>query len=867
MKQGAALLLLVSLAAVIILADRRAPGKADIELQDEAVSSRTLDNGLVILAKNVPGEGLVAIDVKILAGSSLEGKHQASGISHLVEHMVFKGTPSRPAGSIEKEVKSYGGMINGSTSADITDYHILLPPQYLPEGLAILKDMLLNASLDPDEIEKEKDVIEKEQNLNEDEPQSRLLKLLNETAYTRHPYKYPTIGYREKLRELNRGDLAEYYTRMYVPNRMVVSIVGDIDESEAIKKASAEFSDMRTPDYAPLGPLPPEPVQVGPRRMDGDSRANLSYIAIGFHTTGILDEDLFATDVLSMVLGRGDNSRLNKALVKEGRLAYSVSAWNMTPRDPGMFIIYAVLDGANAEKAEEAVMAEIDRLRNGRVPDSELEAVRRMALSDLIAAMETTDSTASDMGYGYLLTGAPDFSRLYIEGIQRVSGDDLRRAANKYLDRSNMTTVRLLSAGDATPAVEAGKRIPEEKIIKETLPNGLRILLRRNTKTPAVSITAAMLGGTMAEDRRNNGISNLTANMLLKGTGRRKEDRITGRIEALGGKAEAFSGLNAFGISMEVLKPDLAEALDIMQDVLSDPAFPQEELEKEKALVLADISEEDDDVFATGLNLLRAAVYGKSPYGLRYTGTAQSVSALERDDLLHFFRIYAVPENIVLSISGDIDIAGARRMAAKLFSGLEKRSVNIPVPDTGRLDKAVVRSVEMGREQSLVLLGFETASLKSPDRYALEVLGSVLSGNSGRLFEKIRAKLALAYALGCTQKLGLGRGFLALYAATTSDGIKPARDTLLYEIRDIARNLIADEELVMAKRELLFARKVAMQSNEFIAITSALDELYGLGYDNMYRYDAEISLVTKEGIKAAAEKYLTPDACAEINII
>jgi zinc protease len=856
------------LAAMLLLAANACAAEPDkIELPNEAVSKKILDNGLVLLVKGGTGQGLVAIDVKILAGSSLEGKYQASGISHLVEHMLFKGTKDRPAGAIEKEVKSYGGIINGSTSADITDYHILLPPQYLPQGLSLLKDMLLNAAFDPRELAKEKDVVLKEINLNEDEPQSRLFKRLNETAYMRHPYKYPTIGYADRLRALTRDDVAGYYNKMYVPNRMVLSIVGGVDVSDAVEKASAEFGAFRPPDYSSVGPLPVEPSQTNPRRLQEDSRVNLAYLAVGFHSTGILDDDLFAMDVLSMILGRGDNSRLNKNLLKDARIVYSISSWNNTPRDPGIFMVNAVLDGSNADRVEDAVMAQIDKLRKEDVSDGELEAARRMAIADLVSSLKTVDAEADDMGSNYILTGSPDFSRRYVEGVQAVSKDDIRRVANKYLKRSAMTAVRLVPGGAAADITEPEQKAAEDTILKETLPNGLKILIHRNPSTPSASVTAAMLGGITVENKDNNGISNLTAHMLLRGTRTRTEDRITGYIEELGGRAEAFSGLNAFGVNIEVLKPDIRTALEIIKDVLSDPTFPQDELSKEKELTIAAIKEEDDDIFAAGFNQLRKAIYGDSPYGLRYLGSEASVSALGRDDLLRFFGDYVAANNMVISISGDIDTAEILEASKKLFSGLRRNDISIASPDIKRLSGKTVRSIDMEKDQSLLLVGFETTSVKNTDRYPLEVLGSVLSGSSGRLFDKVRAKLALAYALGCAQKLGLGRGYFALYVATTREGLKSANKALFDEITDILRNGVTDDELTMAKRELLFARQVDRQTNDFYSLTSALDELYGLGHDNLYRYESAIAGINKDDLKMAAKKYFTPDACAEVNIL
>lgn len=838
----------------------------DIALPDKAVTKKILDNGLTLLVRASGPEGLVGVDVKIPAGVTVEGRFLGSGISHLVEHLVFKGTKTRGLGQIEREVKSYGGFINGSTSPDLTSYHLILPAQYLPQALEILKDMLLNAAFDEAEIAKEKEVVLSEIRMNEDEPQSRLIKRLNETAYIRHPYRIPPIGYGTALKALTRADIVEYYESTYAPNRIVVTIVGSVDAADALAKASAVFADFRAPRYAAAPANEPEPHQLDTRTLDEPSRVNLAYLGIGFHSTSILDADLYALDVLAMILGRGDNSRLNAHLVKDAQLAYSVSVWNATPRDPGLFTIYAMLDSSKASQAETAIRTEIDRLKTEPVSDAELATAKRMVLADFITSLQTVDGQADDIGESYILTGSPNFARRYVEGIGSVSKAAVQAAAAKYLTATNMSIVRLLPAASLAELPAAPKEPSAGQFRKEALPNGLRILVRRDTRTPIVSITAAMLGGLMAETAANNGISNLTAAMLLKGTRDRTEDRIQGFIEARGGSIASFSGFNAFGLKISVLAPDLKIALELLKDVLTNSTFPESEIEKEKALTLAAIRQEDDDIFDTGVNALRSAIFGASPYGLRHLGQADSIASLDRAALVDFAATHCVPNNMVISISGDIDPAAAVSLVKDLFSGLERHEISIPVPPPAVLAGPQTKEISMEKEQSLVLMGYASAGLNDPDRYTLEVISSVLSGFSGRLFAELRDRDPLAYTLGCFQKSLMGSGFFAFYVATTGENVETVKRGLAAQLEKIRTAGVSAEELAQAKRELRGARRIIEQTNDFFAFTAAVDELYGLGYDDLYRYDAHIEKVSAEEIARVAAQYLETPAHAEIVI-
>lgn len=839
-----------------------------IVLPDEAVTKRTLDNGLTILAKYAPPQGLVAIDVKIRAGSSIEGEYLGSGMSHLVEHMIFKGTASRGAGVIEKEIKSYGGILNGSTSNDDTDFYIVLPAKYLPQALTILKDMLSNAKMDPAALAGEKEIILKEMRMCKDEPQGRLMRTLNSIAYLNHTYKFPVIGYEDNLKALTAADLMKYYKTRYVPNRMIVTVVGGIDESDAVSRVEKEFKDFRRADYSISDVMPVEPAQIQPRRADEYMETSLAYLGMSFHSTGLLNEDLFAMDVLSVILGRGDNSRLNTALYKDRSLVHTIAAWNYTPRDPGLFVVTAVLDKDNLDEAEKSVMGEMARVRDGLVSDSELESAKRILLADLISTLGTIQGQANDISASYALTGSEGFSGRYIEGVRAVTKEDVKAVSGRYLRADNLTTVRILPrAGDELrKAVDVDAR-EEVAMAHEVLRNGLRLFVREDKKIPSITITAAMLGGLAVETKENNGISNITADMMLRGTQDRPDSgKIKGVLQELGGEIDAFSGANTFGVSITVLKPDAEIALEILKDVLVNANFPENEFEKSRAFITASIRSEDDDIFEAGMNALKKELFEGSPYGLRNMGRIRSISTLKPEDASAFYKKYCLPNNMVIAVSGDVDPIRMTTRLKELFSGIGKREVSLPPVSDIVVNKPKAVTVTMEKEQSLFILGFKTVPRKSPDRYALEALGSVMSGHSGRLFSELRSKYSLAYTLGCWQDYWTDTGVFAFYVATTKEKLPDAKRALIKEIHKIRSSGITDEELLLAKRELSSSHQMAMQSNEFYTFNFAVEELRDLGYDNLYKYETAIDKVTKEDVMRAADKYFDLAKSVEVTV-
>lgn len=836
-------------------------------VQNEAVIRKVLDNGLTVLVKESDPKGLVAVEVQIIAGSSFEGVSYAKGISHMVEHMLFKGTGSRKPGDIEREIKSYGGFINGAVSQDTAEYRVVVPSEYLPKTLAVLKDMFRDAAFDAGELSKERDVILKEINLYKDDPERKITRLLHENAYTRHPYRYPGTGYEDGLKSLRRDDLVNFYEARYVPNRMIISVVGGMDAASMLSAVEKEFGDIRRPDYSPLPYRSIEPPQVGARRVIDSASTTLGYLAIAYHSTSILSQDLFALDVLAMILGRGDNSRLNVSLFKEKGLVHTVYAYNHTPMDPGLFTIMAITDADKIQAAESAVLDEIERLKTSFVTDEELERARKTVISDYILSRQTLEGQAQDLASNEALTGRYDFSLRYIDGIKGVTKESVKDAACRYLQQDGMTSVKLIPES-ATGGMAPVDKYPEKKaaIKKERLPNGLTVIAREDHKIPAVSITMAFGGGLIRETQEKCGISSLTSQMLLKGTRNRGEKEIAGAIENEGGRIEPFSGYDSFGINCTMMKEDLGIALDTIKDIAESSTFPEAELEKERSLAIAKIRAEDDDIVDSGFNIMMGNLFSGYPYGLRKSGTISSISSLSRDDVVKFYNDHCVAENAVIAVSGDIDPATVINDIKSKFKDLPEGAslpAAAPMGDTGTGTR---KELLMNKEESLVLIGFRSVDNKSPDKYALQVLSSIMSGHSGRLYSNLRDKMHLAYSLGCVSAPLNSSGFFALYIITTQEMLQAAKKALAAEIASSIQKPPSDEELSLAKRELIFSRKTDMQTNEFFSMRMAIDELCGLGYDDMDKFDSAISAVTKDDVAAVSKKYLSGERSAEVVI-
>lgn len=841
-------------ASIAFIFNESLPPKLEVE---QNLNKHTLENGLTVIIKNSHKIPLVAIQLVVKSGSAAESKFTGSGISHFVEHMIFKGTPTRAVGEIERQIRSYGGDINGSTSHDSTEFHLIVKRQYLKEALELLSDCIANPAFDEVELEKERQVILNEIRMNRDEPARKASVLLWENAYLTHPYKCPVIGYEDLFKQIKREDIFEYHKANYIPNSIILSIVGDIENESTLQVVKEAFGKIpRRVDVQTFAPE--EPLQMSMRSVEEKVEGlKLSLLLLAFHSTRLADEDLYAVDLLAAALGQGESSRLYRRLVRDEKLAYSVSAFNYTPKDPGLFVIGLTLEDDKIEKALNEVLKELNRVKVRSISKSELKKVKRSTLSSYIYERESIEAQAQDYAMSYALTGDYDFSRRYIEGINSVKAPDVLRVAGKYFDFENLTIVKLTPKKEIPIGVKQISEIGKEFDIKKlALPNGATLLMYEDHSAPIVSMHILFKGGVRVEDEKTNGVSYLTSNMLLKGTKSHSAEWIAKEVETRGIILLTYSSHNSFGISLKCLKDEFDFSLKLIKDILRNPAFPKDEIASSKEIQLARIKAQDDDIFATASNTLLKTIFKTHPYKMNYLGTRESINSLKRENLLKFYKRYVVPDNMAVVIFGDIDIKKMQHKLINAFNGPRGSKIGeMKVSSEPEQREMRQSSKQMQKEQAVLMMGYPGVSVKNPDKYLLEIINSILAREGGRIYMDIRERLGLSYTLGSFSALGIDPGYFAFYVATTSENIEAVKELLLKHISLFKKEGPTEEEINLAKADLLGSYFRGLEINSEVGFKVGLDELYGLGYNDVFRYPKIIESITAEDVMKAANKY------------
>jgi len=838
----------------------------------------TLDNGLQVILVEDHSAPVVALNVWVRVGSADERDEQW-GMAHVHEHMLFKGTERRGVGEIAATVEGAGGNINAFTSYDMTVYHITMASRDAAVGFDVLADAMQASTFDATELAKEEEVVIEEIRRSDDSPDNLLSRVLFETAYRVHPYRKEVIGTKQSVDSFTREGLVDFYRSWYVPNNMTFIAVGDFDAAVALEQIQKSFANAK-PRADLAHPRAPEPEQTAARAAVVPSKFKQSLLGMGWKITAFESPDTPYLDLLGMVLGGGDSSRLYREVKDRAQLVHGIHASSYTPLDPGLFVVDAELDADKIEASVEAIAEQVRRIRDLGPSESELERARTNLLASQVHERETMQGQANKLGYFALLAGGLEAEEVYLDRVRRATPADLQRVAQQYLTPERATVVALTAAdanGSITDAQLLGALARGAGGAKTALPytelrgdireyrleNGLRVVVKRNANVPLVSLRLSFLGGLLAETETTQGITSFLAEMLSRGTTTRSANQLATEVEDIAGDLSGFSGRNSFGVQGEFLAESLDTGLDLFSDVVLNPSFEPEEIAKLKVERLAALRRREDNLSSKAFELFQQTVYPEHPYRFSSIGTAQTTEKLDRAALDHYYDRYAQPANGVLGVVGDVDPDAIVDAIASHFAdwtgtgpvALPGRPR--PVPATKTREATLEKP---GAAQAHVVYGFLALTIADPDLPALEVMTQILSGQGGRLFLELRDKQSLAYSVSAFDLEGVDPGIWGVYIAGEPAKLAEMRGGIERELARIVDGPIPAEEIARAKAYLIGTQAVSLQRFGAQASLLSLDALYGLGATWHLDYDDRIASVTVDDVKRVAKRVIRLDA-------
>lgn len=830
------------------------------------VQAVRLSNGMYVIAKAVRKAPVVCVRAYVKAGGLYEGQYLGCGLSHLLEHLCAEDHDGATAPASEKPKLSdaIGGQSNAYTTDDHTCYYISASADKTADCISYIADQVANAKITRDDFEREHGVVQRELEMGRDDPARVLYYTHAEDFYGRHPAAVPVIGYLAPLAAVTYEDVMDYHAKMYVPQNMVFVIAGDIDPAKAIAQAVKKFQNFPA-GRQPAPVLPTVEPLISTRRFIRPSE-QFKEVAeiIGFQSVPLTDKDMYALDVLSYILSNGKASRLVERLQFRDRIVTSVSTWSDTPAwGGGEFAVSFRCEPGKEKDAEKAVIAELREIAKTKVSDEELRRAKTQKISDYINEQQDVSNISASLGSDMLMTGDLNFSKNYVDRIQKVTAQQVRKAAKKYFTFNRMVVTRVVPQKHFNAAkgkISAAKASATQMF---TLPNGLRVVLCESHDVPLVAMSLACRGGIMNETPKTCGLGVMMAALSTRGAGDMTGNEIAAFFNSAGGGISAISGDNSYLYTAEVMSGEFNKALDIFADVVLKPTFPEDEMKSIKPLLIASIRRSDENWTSMLMKKYRGDFFSeKAPWGLPSNGYEKIIASATQKMLADYHKKYIRSGESVLAIYGDFKASTVEKAVKKLFGKMPGGSTPLPKVSAERKISAdgEMHVYKLPMQQAGIIVSANGPLVTDvKDRLPLMLMDTIISGYQypgGWLHEELRGK-QLVYVVHAMQKNGFLPGSFLAFAGTQPDKAAEVVDIIKKNFKKAAAYTPTQQELDLAANKIITAELLDNQSLDSLASGAALNVLYGLGVNWPSELEKKIRAVTPQQVHDVAEKYLS----------
>jgi len=879
-------LLLLTPAAVLSLRGADEPKNKDADnpalkaasaLYD-GVRVETLDNGLKVYLKPVPKATVVTTMVAYKVGAADEDL-DSTGLSHYLEHLMFKGTDKLKPGDIDHITFRNGGANNAYTDTDYTIFHFDFPYDRWEAALKIEADRMQNLLVDEKhEFKEEKGAVCNELKRDEDEPWDLEHKAILPLLFGKTgPYGHPVIGLEEQVRAATAEIIKAHYDKWYHPNNASLIVCGGFDPDEALAKIKELFGPIPKAELPERKPLSKAKLKR-PARLEMDSKFAVPRLVFGWNTVSSKDDDYQALSVVEALLN-GRTSRLYKKLVEGEQIAASVAAsHNNAGRYPGWFEIdMELLNKKDEDKAEKLLLAELAKLADEPITDAEMRRVQQQLVAGAVFGRESVHALADSIAQGVTINDL-DFLKTLLPRILAVKPADVQRAVKTYLDPEKRVVVWSVPKGEArssfcrdpkrsaarSPLADAavGGDFPLKDVQRVKLPNGLTLLLYEDHRLPIITAQAQLRIVNAYEPDDKLGVAALTGLLLQEGTAKHSGPEIADLIESVGGALE----LSSAGGTVKVLSPNRSLGLGLLLECLTQPAFAKDSFQREQAQLLSTLRDQETQPESVAALAFEAAVYGKHPRGRSPLGAIKTVEALKPADCAAFHDKVFVPANVTLAIVGDFDMQAVTDDVLKLTADWKKSALEAPeYPEVDKPKEFTQKVIPMPESAQLhFYMGHVGVRRDNPDYYKLLVLDYVLGvgpGFTDRLSARLRDREGLAYTVtgAITRSADLEPGAFTCYIGTDNDNFELVKKEFLEELKRIRDEAPKPQEVEDAKTYLVGNQAMHFTTSAEVAGQILNVERHHLGTDYLGAYRKAVMAVTPEDVQAVAKKYLDPE--------
>ncbi len=839
------------------------------------ITKKVLNNGVTVIIKENHAAPVAACNFWVKTGSAYENDSE-KGMTHFIEHLLFKGTQKRGLGQIDKEITELGGYNNAFTTYDATNYVIVLPSEHVEKALEIEYDALTASIFAEEEVNKEREVVLTELNRGLDNPHVFTWQKLMYNSFEKY-YRDPVIGYENTIKSFDRDKVVDFYSRHYTPENIIVVVAGDVDPAKTMAYAESLFGSLAAKNGA--GDNPEEVIKTGDsftyKALPGGIESR--YLAVSYRIPAAVSPEMPAIEILARVLGGSESTVMHRVLKEEKQLVDEIDVDIFAGKSGGVIVFFAtVREGKYAETLKE-LFTLIEKAKTEAVKPEVLARVKSDILREESKENMKAENMALNLGY-YQMLGDYAMYDKYFDGLQRVIEKDIPKMAEKYLDKNQANLIFYYPASkeaefsgmlDAAGIKDFVAFAPEVKtkddgaLKSEKLKNGITFIHRKLSNTDIVSAKFMFAGGQPYESAQEGyykGITNLMMETMMKGTKTKNAEEIAGEIDALGAVIVKDISRDSFGWGLESLNSNFEGLMALFSDIVLNPSFTLAEIKKEKADIVNMINRRKDNPAGYAMKIFNETLYEWHPYGYPVAGEAQTVNRISSTLIKDWHKNRLMPNTLVVSVVGNIEYAEAKAMTEKYFGSWKKGKqpgAKIPVKIT---DRKKEKREPFDKNQTHMVIGFLGPKSGSPDYYHFRVLDSVLSGGmSSRLFTEVRDKRNLCYTVYSTFDRTVERGAFKIYTATSPENEQAAYNAIMEVLRDIQKNGITEDELKTAKAYINGMYKIGMQDYMGRADSYVAYEILGLGFENVEKFPENINAVTVDGVKEVINKYFNLD--------
>ncbi|MCG9891930.1 MAG: insulinase family protein [Thermosynechococcaceae cyanobacterium MS004] len=889
------------------------PTAATMNTLTRGVQSTVLENGLTVLTKEIHTAPVVSVQVWYRVGSRNE-EAGVNGISHQLEHLLFKGTESRPI-QFGRLFSALGSNSNAFTSYDMTAYYGTVSSDKLEALLLLEADRMRHARIDHEQLESEKRVVISELQGYDNSPDYRLSEAVMRRAFPDHPYGLPVGGTKADVERFTVEAVRSYYQRYYRPDNAVLVVTGDFDPHKlealvdqsfgkvqpSVSQKDAGKNAVKDAGKATIAvgadrslPSPSaQPSLIQPIHLKQPGSAAL--IEAVYPIPDVQHPDIPALDVMDAVLSVGRNSRFFQRMVEPG-LAAQVGSYSASLIEPGWYNISVTLNpGETLAKGDRVLLEIIQAFQETPISTEELQRAKTQLIAHFVMSNRDIDAQASQLAYNQVVAGDYRYSDRYLQRIAQVSVADVQRVAQTYLNpekrtvgyfeptqldeqgvsagvSAQQTTENFSPGAPVDPAVVAQYLPPlgtapisKSQALPETftLENGLQVLLLSDQSSPTVTLNGHIQAGNGFDLQNKAGVASLTAETLMGGTSDQDARSLAKGLEDRGASLNFSSFREGVEIEGHALSTDLTVLLKTLGAVLQNATFPAAELELSRQQEIASTQMELDDPAHLARRVLQQKLYPPT-HSFHPFPTVESFKSITQADLLRFYQERYTPQQTVLTLVGDFDRAEVRSQLQDIFGDWRAKAQGQPLPTAiAELPKTVQRVQEPlpGKTQAVTHMGYPGIQRQDPRFYAALVLNYILGGDtlSSRLGTEIRDRQGLTYGIYSYFAAGQQAGPFVIEMQTSPEDTEKAIQSTLALLHQLRKEGVSEAEFKTAKRSIINSYPVELASLDTVAQRILSNAVEGISIEEIRDFPRRIDAVTMAEINDAIQALVQPD--------